>query len=438
MPKLFWKSNRSDTPSEQLSQANEAASNGSQWIDRLTGVSGKRRSHSRGLTREGWYFLPAMIFILTSSALRDVNLMLLVGSTMIGLLVHNWRVASKALQGILVRMRIPSSVEAGETFCIDYELKNSGKYRTKRSLRIDDSIYLSADGPNSPKIPLGVYCQALRPGETKRLACSGKLNKRGRYILGSLRLASRFPFGLFQRAQQIDSPLELIVYPQTGQLTSQWFRIQEAALVGSKSTDRRPSVAEGDFYAMRAWRPGDSRRWIHWRTSARRDELLVRQFEQQRRQNVIIFLDLWQGAVNTNLSQKATEKAVSFAATILSDLCRNGSSKVSLAIAAKETKIVAGQCSVSLLHEALTALAVAETTNKKPPSGLMQEAIEQAPSDAILLSITTRDIHEKLMQTPDENVSEDGFATFSRKRSLSINTATSEVDRYATFNSMEN
>ena len=72
-----------------------------------------------------------------------------------------------------------------------------------------------------------------------------------------------------------------------------WVARRHEAFAGTHRRERRHGT-EGDFYGVREWRSGDSRRWIHWRSSARSGELVVRQFEQPRNRDVAVLLDLWQ------------------------------------------------------------------------------------------------------------------------------------------------
>ena len=170
-----------------------------------------------------------------------------------------------------------------------------------------------------------------RAGQSRKGVYRGRLVERGRYRFGPLRASTRFPFGLFSRTITLGKPETLIVLPRLGRLTRGWAARRQEAFAGTDRRRRRPG-AEGDFYGVREWRSGDGRRLIHWRSSARLGKLVVRQFERPRSRDVAVVLDLWQPEPHRPEHVENVELAVSFAATVLADVCRKGGSNIYLGI----------------------------------------------------------------------------------------------------------
>ena len=168
-------------------------------------------------------------------------------------------------------------------------------------------------------------------GQSRKGAYRGRLVERGRYQFGPVRLSTRFPFGLFSRTITVGESETLIVLPRLGRLTEGWAARRLEAFAGADRRRRRAGP-EGDFYGVREWRSGDGRRLIHWRSSARLGKLVVRQFERPRSRDVAVVLDLWQPEPPAAEHLENVELAVSFAATVLADLCRKGGSNVYLAL----------------------------------------------------------------------------------------------------------
>jgi hypothetical protein len=66
------------------------------------------------LTREGWYYLALLAFVIGSAVIRSGNLLLILAGMMVGPLIFNWRLAIAGLTGLSVLRRVPSSIVAGE------------------------------------------------------------------------------------------------------------------------------------------------------------------------------------------------------------------------------------------------------------------------------------------------------------------------------------
>jgi uncharacterized protein (DUF58 family) len=158
----------------------------------------------------------------------------------------------------------------------------------------------------------------------------------------------------------VDGETSLLVYPKLGRLTPRWLQVLSAGPLGNLSEGRYQGMLEGDYYGLREWRTGDSRRWIHWRTSAKLGELSVRQFEQQRTQDLTLVLDLWQPAAPTDAQRASTELAVSFAATAVADLCARGGGRLALGAAGATPRYWAGPATTILAQEFLDHLAEME------------------------------------------------------------------------------
>jgi uncharacterized protein (DUF58 family) len=214
------------------------------------------------------------------------------------------------------------------------------------------------------------------------------LPQRGRYALGPLRISTRFPFGLVQRAVWWDCDDELVVLPRLGQLRPAWLRHCPPAPHGVHGA-RRPGYVPGDFFAVREWQAGDSVRWVHWRSTARHRELVVRQFEQPGERQLAVLLDLWAPEEPLVDDARRVELAVSFAATLVADFCRRRSPAV-LAIAAAQSVCLAGRASGLFSRQAFLALALAESSPAVSLSSLRDEAFRRIGPDVELIVISTR------------------------------------------------
>ena len=122
---------------------------------------------------------------------------------------------------------------------------------------------------------------------TARTLC----RRRGRYRMGPVTIATGDPFGLFiLRRQLIASQAAITVFPQTIALNT--FAPALGHLSGGEALLRRTHQITTNVSGTREYAPGDSFNRIHWRSTARQDRLIVKEFELDPSADVWIYLDL--------------------------------------------------------------------------------------------------------------------------------------------------
>ena len=152
----------------------------------------------------------------------------------------------------------------------------------------------------------------------------------------------------------------------------------------------RQGPIEGDYFGLREWRPGDSRRWIHWRTTAKMGKLAVRQFEQIHDQDMAMVLDLWQPKDAGREDRGRVELAVSFAATVVQESSRRKGSRLTLALAAKQRGNWSARVSTTFARQTLGRLAVVEATSENLLAEVLGSAVAGIPAGAQLVVVSTR------------------------------------------------
>ena len=129
--------------------------------------------------------------------------------------------------------------------------------------------------------------------------------------VGPVRARRTDPLGLLRREATWGRPAELYVRPRMvtlDALGSGFLRDQEGAPLDEISLD------DLAFHALREYVPGDDLRHVHWRSSARAGQLLVRQYHQTRRNHVTVLLDDSRSAYD---GEEDFELAVSVAASLV-------------------------------------------------------------------------------------------------------------------------
>ena len=117
----------------------------------------------------------------------------------------------------------------------------------------------------------------LGPRRTYSWRITTICRQRGRYQLGPIRLTSSDPFGLFPMQRDLVPTTNVVIYPLTFDIHQ--FALPLGVLPGGDALRRRTHYVTTNASGVRDYAPGDSFSRIHWRSTARRDRLIVKEFE---------------------------------------------------------------------------------------------------------------------------------------------------------------
>ena len=348
--------------------------------------------HRLTICLEGLYYLVVLAFIIGGGMLRGINLLFVLAGMMIGPLIYNWRMVVVMLRRLQVRRILPEGVCAGDLLVVEFEATGTSKRFNSSAIVVSDRIRREGNPAGAVDHRCEVFFPVVEAGKTDVQSYQGRLMERGRYSFGPFYVSTRFPLGLVRRTMTVDQIDELIVFPRPGRLLPRWKHISQATLVGAGGGRSRQGLVEGDFYGLRDWRSGDSRRWIHWRTSARRNTLAVRQFEQPKSQDIVLLLDLWLPPTPTDDQRDNIELVISFAATVVEQACRHGGSRFGIGIAGSDVSWKQGIGSRPLLTEVMEQLALAQGTPQDRLPELLTRAMCEIPRGTMTVIAGTRPV----------------------------------------------
>jgi uncharacterized protein (DUF58 family) len=126
-------------------------------------------------------------------------------------------------------------------------------------------------------------------GQTRRWLTRTLCTRRGRYRLGPMTLRSSDPFGIFPRVREIPAVHHVVVLPMTVPLEG--FPLPSGRLPGGEALRRRTHQITPNAAGVRDYVPGDSFSRIHWRSTARLQKLIVKEFELDPLAEIWIILD---------------------------------------------------------------------------------------------------------------------------------------------------
>lgn len=207
-------------------------------------------------------------------------------------------------------VNIPSkSIYVGDKVAISYTVRNSGKI-TIPYLEIENSISRELTGEEPPKI-----MTTLNPKDFFTYNEELILKRRGYYPLGEIQLVIKDVFGFYSIKKKVTSETSLLVYPMPTELNS--FRITSIEQLGDMLIDDKAFQDKTRVSSIRDFREGDSVKWIHWKLSAKLDELIIKEFDNSADTHVVVFVDNYQGLYKNDLDRRLEDKVADVGISVI-------------------------------------------------------------------------------------------------------------------------
>src|SRR5579875_2177105 len=261
------------------------------------------------LTTRGKVFLAAgCVTVVAGLAIRETDLMR-IGILLLMLPLLSALIASRARYRLAcTRQMVPRRIQMGQTAEARLRLSNVSRLRTGLLLAEDATPYALGSRPR-------FVLEAIEPGGSRDLSHKIRLTQRGKYTIGPLEVRVADAFGLVEIGRSFATRSSLVVTPEITALP----RVDIAGnrLGDGESGMRTVAAAGEDDIAPRAYRDGDELRRVHWRSTARYGQLMVRREEQRWHNRALLLLDTRRRAhVGRTRSWSSFEFAVSAVASI--------------------------------------------------------------------------------------------------------------------------
>lgn len=229
----------------------------------------------------------------------------------------------------------------------------------------------------------------LRPGQAVRAAYRLPTEQRGIHHVGPLELRLEDPFGVASSSVHQAPATKLVVYPRVEAIEALPPGPPDGISDRAGLSPVAPTV-DGDLYALREYQRGDDLRRVHWRSTAKHDELMVRHPETPGDGAATILLDLRKSVHD----DESLETAVSAAASIVHAAWRRRWPVRLVTSDGADSGLWAGRPHVDAILE---RLATADVTSTAPPSGLWRDRppwsrVDRAKADGtggIVVMVTT-------------------------------------------------
>lgn len=226
------------------------------------------------LTKRGGSFIIAVLIIAFAALNTGNNLLVLILSFLLASLIVSGIISSLDLQGLQISLNLPPAIHAGQRAAFLVTLKNLKKMFPSFAVGLqsraaeanqDDSTNFFMQAKNFP------YIQA---GEEFQLTLHCSFQRRGIYPVEGFEVRTSFPFGLFSKGRKLEAKGQIIVYPELRDLGQ--FLLANPYLQGMREL-RRKGQGSG-LYKVRPYQRGESTRNVHWKSTAKLSQLMVKDF----------------------------------------------------------------------------------------------------------------------------------------------------------------
>ncbi len=338
------------------------------------------------LPRPGLVYLLIMAVLFVGSLLARQNMPMLVFSLMAGPFVLNGWIIFMMFKRTNLTRHVPRRAFAGEPFSVDIRFENRKWWFASSFVTASDCIQNAHE-----RLRAHVLFPRVRAGQHTTASYKICLMQRGTYRFGPIDLSSRFPLGLVERGLTFEQPGKILVYPRIGRLSAAWKRKRSIAAELFQRPDSQRGVFYDEFHGIREFRHGDNPRAIHWRTSARHNELMVREFDRSCGQDLMVLLDLWRPEQPASTDLERVELAISFAATICVEHMRQTlGARLFVAVSGADWNCWEGQTGSSRTESLMEILALVEAGCNPDVKRLIGHLATLRPGTTQTLLLTTR------------------------------------------------
>ncbi len=259
------------------------------------------RNRSASFTAEGIRFILFTLAVGVAAINTGNNLFYLLVAMMLSLIILSGALSELSLRHLHLSVHAPEWMYVQTRAVVTLMLSNRRRHFPSFSLRLTDVVRGRA-GTHEAQI------QHLPAGDTIMFTYPLQGASRGRYEVEGFQLTTPFPFGLFLKSLFLSHPFTILVLPRPEPLPS-------ALLAGPLAAGSDRSVprkgAGMELYNLRLYQPGDDSRLIHWMSTARTSQLMVRETEADTHRRVTIRLSTTVPAGMTDHFERAVTLAAS-------------------------------------------------------------------------------------------------------------------------------
>src|SRR3954451_24209978 len=231
-------------------------------------------------TREGKFFVGITLGVGFAAINTGNNLLYLLLGMLLALIVVSGIMSELSLRDLTVVRRLPARAQVGRAHLVEIEVFNHKKRIPSYAIEVED---LRQGQPADKRC----FFLKISPSSAQVAAYRRTPARRGRDRHVGFRIATRFPFGLFEKSRETAAEGEIIIYPATDPL-----ELPAKADGRWLGTDGRFGPGSGDeILGVRPMREGDDHRDIYWRKSTLGRNMVLRERARETSRQVNLAID---------------------------------------------------------------------------------------------------------------------------------------------------
>jgi uncharacterized protein (DUF58 family) len=256
---------------------------------------------------------------------------------------------------------------------------------TLRSMTRLPKPWLEVHSPSTLPVPIPGRVVSLGPRMTRTWAVRVPLPQRGQYRVDAMVVRTGDPFNLFESVASVGPGAAVLVYPRVEPLPA--WDLPPALIEGASARARPGPHLTPLVTSVRPYTPGDAFNRIHWRSSARHQELQVKEFDVEPSADLLVLVDLDRSAhVGTGLNA-TIETTVSTAAALAAHALAEGRGVGVEAIGLRRASLAVDR-GARQRHKVMSLLAVAQAEGSAPLAELLVEAAGRMRRGMVAVVVT--------------------------------------------------
>lgn len=242
------------------------------------------------------------------------------------------------------------------------------------------------DGSTLPGHHAG-YVSSVGPRQRISWRARTLCRQRGRYTLGPITATTGDPLGLFRRELTLAPASSLLVLPTVLPLRD--FSLFSGVMPGRGRGSQRSLHTSTNAVTVRSYHPGDALTRIHWNSTARHGQLMVKEFDLDPTIDVVVLLDLDRAAQAGEGEESTEEYGVTVAASLVSYLLQRRELAVSLEAPGPHGVLLPLDRGERQAERALEALAIVRAKTRTPLTTALAETELRLSRNSALILITS-------------------------------------------------